>query len=151
MPADAKASSDSGEIRSTRHVSAARVRPTTVGMHDWKTIAPVMLPSASVSLPWRTQMTLLNFSGSSVAMGAMTSARTRGRHAQRAGEVLDRVDEDDRADQDHAQRHQHLERHDPQSRHVGFLAVAGHVQPMKPQRRELGRCAGRARRPSGRP
>jgi hypothetical protein len=31
-------------------------------MADWKTIAPVMLPSASVSLFWRTQMIELNFS-----------------------------------------------------------------------------------------
>ena len=33
-----------------------------------------MLPIARVSLPWRIQMIELNFSGSSVAMGAMTSA-----------------------------------------------------------------------------
>ena len=45
-----------------------------VGIADWKTIAPVMLPIASVSLPWRTQMIELNFSGSSVAIGAITSA-----------------------------------------------------------------------------
>ena len=43
-------------------------------MADWNTIAPVMLPIASVSLPWRTQMSELNFSGSSVAIGAITSA-----------------------------------------------------------------------------
>ena len=60
-------------------VDAAADRPvlgrehsaTTVGIVDWNTIAPVMLPIASVSLPWRTQMTELNFSGSSVAMGAI--------------------------------------------------------------------------------
>ena len=54
--------------------SAAKSSATTVGIVDWKTIAPVMLPIASVSLPWRTQMTELNFSGSSVAIGAMTRA-----------------------------------------------------------------------------
>ena len=47
-------------------------------MVDWKTIAPVMLPIASVSLSWRTQMIELNFSGSSVAIGAMTSASSAG-------------------------------------------------------------------------
>ena len=35
-----------------------------------------MLPIASVSFPDRTQITLLNFSGSSVAIGAMTSAKS---------------------------------------------------------------------------
>ncbi len=45
-----------------------------MGIADWKTIAPVMFPMARVSLPWRTQMSELNFSGSSVAMGAITSA-----------------------------------------------------------------------------
>ncbi len=66
MPADAKLSSESLE---TVHASAARAMPIAVGMHDWKTIAPVMLPIASVSLPCRTQIRLLNFSGSSVAIG----------------------------------------------------------------------------------
>ena len=42
----------------------------------WKTIAPVMLPKASVSLPCLTQMMLLNFSGSSVAIGVMMIAST---------------------------------------------------------------------------
>ena len=70
-------------------------------MHAWKTIAPVMLPIASVSLPWRTQIRLLNFSGSSVAIGAMTSASRTGRHSQSpSGQVLHRVDEDDRAAED---------------------------------------------------
>ena len=54
----------------------AKTRATLGGMALWKTIAPVMLPRARLSLPWRTQMTLLNFSGSSVAMGAITSARS---------------------------------------------------------------------------
>ena len=61
-------------LGSATHVLDAKTRATTVGMVDWKTIAPVMLPIASVSLPWRTQITELNFSGSSVAIGAMTSA-----------------------------------------------------------------------------
>ena len=59
---------------STAHVLDAKTSATTVGIDDWNTIAPVMLPIESVSLFWRTQMIELNFSGSSVAMGAMTSA-----------------------------------------------------------------------------
>src|SRR3954451_6950714 len=72
IPADANATYESWL---TTHVLDAKTRATTVGIVDWKTIAPVMLPIARVSLPWRTQMTELNFSGSSVAIGAMTSAR----------------------------------------------------------------------------
>ena len=45
-----------------------------VGIVNWKTIAPVMLPIDRVSLFTRTQMIELNFSGSSVAIGATTSA-----------------------------------------------------------------------------
>src|SRR3954469_15188264 len=72
-PAEEKATSESWL---TTHVLDAKMSATTVGMHDWKTIAPVMLPIASVSLPPRTQMIELNFSGSSVAIGAMTNARS---------------------------------------------------------------------------
>ena len=71
MPAEANAMRDSGVIA---QCGAAKTRATTVGMVLWNTIAPVMLPIARVSLRWRTQITLLNFSGSSVAIGAMTSA-----------------------------------------------------------------------------
>ena len=80
----------------TTHALDAKTSATTVGMVDWKTIAPVMLPIASVSLPWRTQMTELNFSGSSVAIGAMTRASRTLVDAELAGQVLDRVDEEDR-------------------------------------------------------
>ncbi len=45
-------------------------------MLAWKVIAPVMLPSASASLPRRTHSTLLAFSGISVASGASTSEST---------------------------------------------------------------------------
>ena len=48
-------------------------RPTS-GSSLWNTIAPVMLPIARVSLPRLTHRTLLSFSGSSVAIGAMTRA-----------------------------------------------------------------------------
>ena len=50
--------------------------PIPTGIVDWKTIAPVMLPSASASLPSRTQKKLLTFSGSSVASGARISEST---------------------------------------------------------------------------
>ena len=41
-------------------------------------MAPVTLPTASASLPLRIQMTLLSFSGSSVASGASTSESASG-------------------------------------------------------------------------
>ena len=53
-----------------------KTRPSTTGIVAWKVIAPVMLPSASASLPRRTHSTLLAFSGISVASGASTSAST---------------------------------------------------------------------------
>ncbi len=99
IPADAKLSSESLEMV---HASAARAMPIAVGMHAWKTIAPVMLPIASVSLVWRTQMRLLNFSGSSVAIGAMISASSDGSRPRLDGDVLDAVDEDERPADDHA-------------------------------------------------
>ena len=58
----------------TVHKAGAKTSPMDVGMALWKTIAPVILPIASVSLPRRTHRTLLSVSGSSVAIGAMTSA-----------------------------------------------------------------------------
>lgn len=48
--------------------------PAATGSIDWNTIAPVMLPSASVSLLVRTHRKLLTFSGSSLARGARISA-----------------------------------------------------------------------------
>src|SRR6476620_8956823 len=75
MPADAKATQVSSVMT---QVLEAKTSATTVGIVDWKTIAPVMLPMASVSLPWRTQMIELNFSGSSVAIGAMTRESSAG-------------------------------------------------------------------------
>src|SRR6266545_2401430 len=48
--------------------------PIVTGNDDWNTMAPVRFPRASVSFPRRTQITLLNFSGSSVASGASRSA-----------------------------------------------------------------------------
>ncbi len=52
--------------------------PIDTGNADWNTIAPVMLPIASVSLRRRTQITLLNFSGSSVASGATNKENASG-------------------------------------------------------------------------
>ena len=52
--------------------------PKATGMVDWKTIAPVMLPSARLSFPSRIQKKLFAFSGSSVASGAKTSDRASG-------------------------------------------------------------------------
>ena len=94
MPADANATY---EPWATTQVLDAKSSATTVGIVDWKTIAPVMLPIASVSLPARTQMIELNFSGSSVAIGATTSASRTSSTPRIVGEVLDGVDEEDRA------------------------------------------------------
>src|SRR5512146_432139 len=77
IPADANAIRLPGVVASpavTTHVWGAKMSATDTGIADWKTIAPVMLPIASVSLPCRTQRIELNFSGSSVAIGAMTRA-----------------------------------------------------------------------------
>lgn len=52
--------------------------PIEVGMQLWKTIAPVILPRASVSLADFDQMTLLNISGSSVATGARKRLKING-------------------------------------------------------------------------
>ena len=51
--------------------------PMATGNVLWKAIAPVMFPRASVSFFWRIHMTLLNFSGSSVAIGVMSREITR--------------------------------------------------------------------------
>ncbi len=48
---------------------SVKARPMATGNVLWNTIAPVMFPSASVSFLSRIHMTLLNFSGSSVATG----------------------------------------------------------------------------------
>ena len=53
-----------------------------------------MLPSASESLPSRTQKKLLTFSGSSVASGARISARTSGLDAEALGDVEQLLDEE---------------------------------------------------------
>ena len=58
-------------------LQSVKIRPIPIGIVDWKTIAPLMLPSARASLPSRTQKKLLTFSGSSVARGARIRARTR--------------------------------------------------------------------------
>ena len=66
----------SGEAEGDRDRGVAAELPVgegeadPTGIVDWKTMAPVMLPSASESFPSRTQKKLLTFSGSSVARGA---------------------------------------------------------------------------------
>lgn len=52
-----------------------KIMPTATGIVDWNTIAPVMLPNASASLPSLTQKNEFAFSGSSVANGARISER----------------------------------------------------------------------------
>ena len=89
MPAEAKAT----PAPETDQICGANSSATEVGIALWKTIAPVMLPMARVSLPCRIQITLLSFSGSSVAMGAMIRASSVPFRPSDAREVLDAVDE----------------------------------------------------------
>src|SRR5450759_5487616 len=72
IPAEAKAT----PALEADQICGAKMSPIEVGIALWKTIAPVMLPMARVSLPWRTQITLFSFSGNSVAIGAMIKARS---------------------------------------------------------------------------
>ena len=78
-------------------------RPTAIGIVDWKTIAPVMLPSARLSLPSLTQKKLFAFSGSSVASGASTSESTSGSIPIVLGDVDQLLDEQVRAADDRAE------------------------------------------------
>ena len=117
----------------------AKTRATTVGIVDWNTIAPVMLPIASVSLPWRTQMTELNFSGSSVAIGAMTSAsRTLSTPSWRARWSTASTKKTAPSTIS-AERREDLQVHDPQPRDDRIVRVRAAVEAMEAQRREVGR------------
>ena len=69
-------------------------------------------------------MSELNFSGSSVAIGAMTSASRTSSTPSVVGEVLDRADEQDGADDDAAERDEDLDVDDPQARRGRVVAVA---------------------------
>ncbi len=74
MPAPPRRASPAERaLRESRGSTNVYTRPRETGMVLWKTIAPVMLPMAGVSLLSRSQITELNFSGSSVARGANTS------------------------------------------------------------------------------
>ena len=82
-------------------------------------------------------MTELNFSGSSVAIGAMTSARSTRSTPNSCGQVLDRVDEEDRPEDDQPERGEDLEVDDPQPRHGRVDPMRGTVEPVEPERREV--------------
>src|SRR5581483_3993020 len=60
----------------SRH--GVKASPSATGIQLWKTIAPVILASARLSLLWRIQTTALYFSGSSVASGLRISESTPG-------------------------------------------------------------------------
>ena len=88
-------------------------------------------------MPPRTQMIELNFSGSSVAIGAMTSASRISSMPRMVGEVLDGSDEDDRAEDDQGQGRDDLEVDDPQPRDRRIGAVRAPVDAVEAQRREV--------------
>jgi len=50
------------------------ITPTATGIQLWNTIAPLIFPNASESFPFLIHITLLNFSGNSVAMGVIIKA-----------------------------------------------------------------------------
>ena len=130
----------------TVHASAASTMPIAVGMHDWKTIAPVMLPMASVSLVWRTQIRLLNFSGSSVAMGAMIRASRVGSSPADFDTCSIAVDEDEGAERRSWPARRATCRLTTRSR--GGLpgrAVGAPVDTLEAQRREVDRIDRRVR------
>ena len=144
IPAEAKAMYEPSAIVQRDDANSSA---TTVGIVDWKTIAPVMLPIARVSLPCRTQMIELNFSGSSVAIGAMTSARSASSTPERRRQVLDRADEE-------ARRRAMIR---PRAASTWRLTTrrrgSGRVEPRRAADRAAGSAAARdpRRRPSGRP
>lgn len=51
--------------------------PIPGSIEAWNIIAPVMFPKAKVSFSLEIQITLLNFSGSSVAIGVRIMANTK--------------------------------------------------------------------------
>ena len=96
-----------------------------------------MLPIASVSLPWRTQITELNFSGSSVAIGAMTRATMIGAIPRELRQVLDGVDEEERPDDDQAEGGQDLDVDDAETRHDALAVRRGRIDAVEAERREI--------------
>ena len=134
MPADANARYEPGPAT---QLSGAKMSATETGIADWKTIAPVMLPIASVSLPCRTQMIELNFSGSSVAIGAITSVSSTSSTPSDVATCPDGIDECDRADDDQPERDEDLQVDRAQAwAAVGRRRSTG-IEAMEPQRREV--------------
>ena len=114
----------------------ANTSATTVGMRRLEDHRARDVAHREGVLAPRTQMIELNFSGSSVAIGAMTSASSGSSTPNVRRDVLDRVHEEDRAEDDEPERHEDLEVHDPQARHVRLRAVRVPVEPMEAERRE---------------
>ena len=97
------------------------VRPNATGIVAWNAIAPVMFPTASTSLPWRIQTTLLAFSGISVASGARISESDQRRDPSDSAIVSTRADEQLGAEDDGAERDDELGDHLPRVRRVVLL------------------------------
>ena len=128
-----------------------KIRPIPTGIVDWKTIAPVMLPSASASLPSRTQKKLLTFSGSSVASGARISARTRA-STPRLSAIVEQLFDEEVGAADHRpeadQELDHAERRAPDlcAARRGGRRSAGRASPRSGPRRRRAGCGGRRSR-----
>ena len=103
----------------------------------WKTIAPVMLPIARVSLPWRTQMHAVELLGQLGRDRGDDQGQQGLVEAERLGQVRHRADEQVRAADDAGEGEHDLEPDDPQARRVGMCRAAD-VEPVEPERREVG-------------
>ena len=100
-------------------------------------------------MPARTQMTELNFSGSSVAIGCDDQREERLVHAERGRQVLDGIDEEDRSEHDERESDDDLEVHDRAGAALPGRPVRRRVEPMEPERREIARVDLRRRPGSG--
>ena len=139
MAADRKAIVESGPMA---QLAGAKSRATAVGKQAWKTIAPEMLPMASVSLPCRTQRMLLSFSGSSVAIGAMTRASNVALTPEAVRDGRDCVDEDDGAADDEPQGEDDLQGHHAQSWDDRIGSMRSAIQTVEAQRGEVAAVPG---------
>ncbi len=90
--------------------------PTETGKVAWKTMAPVILPKARVSLPFHVQVTLLNFSGNSVATGARSSANKKWVHSEFQRNMFKALDKGLGAFYHHQERCQDLKKYKKQGR-----------------------------------
>ncbi len=134
IPADANAMYEPG---ATTQDSLAKISATTVGIVDWKTIAPVILPIA------KRVLALAHPDDGVELLRQLGRDRGDDEGEEQAvdvellGEVLDGVDEEDRTEHDQPERDNDLEVHHTQPRNGGFTPVRASVDAMEPEWREF--------------